>query len=432
VIRPIDPNDPNDPTGSADTLDRSRHRSRAAARVAAVPFTADRSASEADRALRRSLAALDDARRCAALWFAEILDRRLYRDLGHPTIEVYAHHALGFSANRTRQFIALARRLRRMPYLREAVARGRIGWTVAQEVGRIVTPASEAAWVERAAKVPRAKLRDEIAAARRASRQAAAQAAAQVASAVPQTQPALESSPVQERAAPAPAGDPPPGAGRSAPPAARAGATAAAVSPPTTPEPGLPPAAAITVTVRLEPLQYARFEALCEAAKKAGAVPATADRAEIVLAGLAALTENPQPVRRQRRRGAKAGAQAAPAGPAAQVVLRRCPRCGATDALTGLGEKRLDEATAAALHCDAVERDARGHNRSTIPPAVRRQVLDRDGHRCTTDGCTATRFLEVHHLVPRADGGSNRPENLVTLCHRCHRAAHEHRASGGG
>jgi hypothetical protein len=45
------------------------------------------------------------------------------------------------------------------------------------------------------------------------------------------------------------------------------------------------------VTLRLDAVQLARFEALLEAARKARVAPATADRAELVLAGLAALVE---------------------------------------------------------------------------------------------------------------------------------------------
>ncbi|MBO8443020.1 MAG: HNH endonuclease, partial [Spirochaetes bacterium] len=33
--------------------------------------------------------------------------------------------------------------------------------------------------------------------------------------------------------------------------------------------------------------------------------------------------------------------------------------------------------------------------------------------------------LEVHHIRQRKDGGSNSPDNLITLCHGCHRAWHE-------
>ena len=324
--------------------------------MTAVEYRPGASAAEADRSLRHSLAALDQARRCAALWFAEVMDRRLYRELGHPTVEVYAKQALGFSDNRTRQFIALAARMRRMPVLRRSVAAGRLGWTSAQEVSRVITPASETHWVERAEKLPRAALRREIAAAR--GRPPA---------------PQLELAP---QAVPQPPPEPPP----------------------------------TTVTLRFDALRYARFEALCEAAKKSGAVPAKASRDEMVLAGLAALTESAQPVRRQA---------------AAQVIVRRCPDCEAAFAVTSQGAKRLAPAAVRALDCDAIERDARGYNRATIPPAIRRQVLDRDGHRCATPGCTAARFLEVHHVVARKNGGSNRVENLTTLCHRCHRAAHE-------
>jgi 5-methylcytosine-specific restriction endonuclease McrA len=56
---------------------------------------------------------------------------------------------------------------------------------------------------------------------------------------------------------------------------------------------------------------------------------------------------------------------------------------------------------------------------------VRREVLARDRHRCRRKGCRHTRFLEVHHLVPRRQGGRNEPENLVTLCTGCHSLWHE-------
>jgi 5-methylcytosine-specific restriction endonuclease McrA len=64
-------------------------------------------------------------------------------------------------------------------------------------------------------------------------------------------------------------------------------------------------------------------------------------------------------------------------------------------------------------------------NTSTIPPATRRKVLARDRHRCQAPGCEHTKFLEVHHVESRADGGGNKPENLITLCSACHRLWHE-------
>ena len=45
-------------------------------------------------------------------------------------------------------------------------------------------------------------------------------------------------------------------------------------------------------------------------------------------------------------------------------------------------------------------------------------------------GCGQIRFLEVHHLVPRSEGGKNTMDNLVTLCSGCHRLLHERYLTG--
>lgn len=60
----------------------------------------------------------------------------------------------------------------------------------------------------------------------------------------------------------------------------------------------------------------------------------------------------------------------------------------------------------------------------TIPPALRRSVLRRDGRHCQVPGCRHGTFVDVHHIVPRADGGRNVAENLLTLCSAHHRAIH--------
>jgi HNH endonuclease len=62
--------------------------------------------------------------------------------------------------------------------------------------------------------------------------------------------------------------------------------------------------------------------------------------------------------------------------------------------------------------------------RQTIPPAVRRAVLQRDHHRCCVPGCKNATFLDLHHIQPRSQGGSNDPENLRTVCGAHHRAVH--------
>jgi len=64
--------------------------------------------------------------------------------------------------------------------------------------------------------------------------------------------------------------------------------------------------------------------------------------------------------------------------------------------------------------------------------ATRRRVLDRDGRTCrfcgTTDGEHREEHdtgLHVHHVVPRDDGGTDDPDNLLTVCIRCHRTLEE-------
>lgn len=57
-----------------------------------------------------------------------------------------------------------------------------------------------------------------------------------------------------------------------------------------------------------------------------------------------------------------------------------------------------------------------------IPNSTRRLVYKRDGYQCAM--CSDTRGLQIHHAVKRSLGGSDFPENLVTLCWKCHAVAH--------
>lgn len=61
---------------------------------------------------------------------------------------------------------------------------------------------------------------------------------------------------------------------------------------------------------------------------------------------------------------------------------------------------------------------------------VKRQVLARDDARCTQhnkDGtrCSQTRYLHLHHVVPKEFGGRDTAENLTLLCSFHHRQFHE-------
>ena len=91
---------------------------------------------------------------------------------------------------------------------------------------------------------------------------------------------------------------------------------------------------------------------------------------------------------------------------------------------TGRGPQTVSPAQLEAAECDAVVVKEGKRNRSTIPPRVRREVLTRARGRCQAPGCRNAHFQELHHIIPRAKGGTNDPANLVVLCSRCHALWH--------
>lgn len=56
---------------------------------------------------------------------------------------------------------------------------------------------------------------------------------------------------------------------------------------------------------------------------------------------------------------------------------------------------------------------------------VKAYVLSRDGYKCQCGqkGCTSK--LEVHHIKYRSQGGSDTPDNLITLCSKHHKSLHD-------
>ncbi|MCB9574732.1 MAG: HNH endonuclease [Kofleriaceae bacterium] len=60
----------------------------------------------------------------------------------------------------------------------------------------------------------------------------------------------------------------------------------------------------------------------------------------------------------------------------------------------------------------------------TIPAPVRAAVVARDHGRCRVPGCRAARWVEVHHVQPRAQGGRHTLANLISLCGGHHDAVH--------
>ena len=72
---------------------------------------------------------------------------------------------------------------------------------------------------------------------------------------------------------------------------------------------------------------------------------------------------------------------------------------------------------------------AQSNGRVKVAAKIRHEVMLRDGGRCTSisDGkrCESTRFIDLHHIVPVYEGGTNEVSNLTLLCSQCHRLHHE-------
>jgi hypothetical protein len=138
-----------------------------------------------------------------------------------------------------------------------------------------------------------------------------------------------------------------------------------------------------------------------------------------------------------------------------QVSLSVCPQCHrgaqmASGELVPVGDETVEMAQCdgqqlghvAAAANDTLESSGThvgaARAKQTIPPALRRTVLQGDRRRCRVPGCCNATFLDLHHIVPRAEGGRNDAANLLTLCGAHHRAAHrselviEGNAAGAG
>lgn len=118
-----------------------------------------------------------------------------------------------------------------------------------------------------------------------------------------------------------------------------------------------------------------------------------------------------------------------------QVALDVCEDCQRTRQHADSDVVEVSKHVSHMASCDA-QRLPRAHvgtdvdqspvrAKQDVSPAVRREVLRRDHHRCRAPGCTHATFVDVHHVRPRAEGGQHDASNLITLCGAHHRAIHE-------
>jgi hypothetical protein len=70
--------------------------------------------------------------------------------------------------------------------------------------------------------------------------------------------------------------------------------------------------------------------------------------------------------------------------------------------------------------------------RRSIPEAMRKKILLRDGYTCQAPGCGSKIFLSIHHLIPFAISGIHCIGSLMVLCSGCHALVHEGKLSVEG
>jgi len=60
-------------------------------------------------------------------------------------------------------------------------------------------------------------------------------------------------------------------------------------------------------------------------------------------------------------------------------------------------------------------------------PIIQNLCFERDSYTCALCTCRAS---ELHHIVPRSQGGHDTPHNLVSLCRIHHLVIHGERIAG--
>ena len=329
-------------------------------------FQPNADAKQAHSALKQSIKISDQAQHCAALWFGDIMHRELYRELGFSDMRTYAIEGLNFSPTKAGDFMTLAKRLEDLPVLKEELATGKLGYSVVREIIPVAAPNNEKHWAKAAKNKPRAKLRVDIKQAKEQAKQL------------------RKTNPDQGELIPRPEAKTP----------------AAVVNP--------------RITIEMTPTQYAHYEAQLKALGHRGS------KAEILLESIDALVETKT---NTCRRVFEEEQDCPP--PQTQIHIMTCPKCEEAAIATPQGEVILSPAEKEAATCDAMIHEPGKPNKSTIPPRTRREVLTRDRFKCRRKGCNHTRHLAIHHLKPRANGGTNDKDNLVTLCTKCHILWHE-------
>ncbi len=332
-----------------------------------LEFQPHQPAQKVDSHLKSALKIKDQAHQCSLQWFGEILNRKLYVQLGFSSINQYARQELGFGNSKIGDYIKLTRKLEKLPNLKDALSKGDLGYTKGRLLVDVADESTEKEWLKFGLENPRCMVEEEV----KRSKQEEKDAAARQPSFLPE---------VKRKT----------------------------------------PAAVVPVRVNLEmtPTQFARYEKAWEQIRKQG--NASSEKVEALLEIMESFLENDSQNVSPREK------DLSNSRPPAQIHIHHCPECESSTVPTSHGELEIGKVEFERYQCDCRTVTPEGRNTTSIPPAIRIKVLAKARHKCETPGCNHTRFLEIHHLVPRSKGGTNDPTNLSVLCSACHRRIHAH------
>jgi hypothetical protein len=127
-----------------------------------LPSYKQLSVAELHRRLEKEVQDYQRSEKLICFYLMQIKRRRGYKDFGFANVEDYALELFGFSPSKTRQLLALARKLLALPKVTEALARGAIGWTKASKVAMVATAKDEKEWVDKAVNLSTRQLERQI------------------------------------------------------------------------------------------------------------------------------------------------------------------------------------------------------------------------------------------------------------------------------
>ncbi len=100
---------------------------------------------------------------------------------------------------------------------------------------------------------------------------------------------------------------------------------------------------------------------------------------------------------------------------------RECPVCGKEFIAN------YDNRIYCGINCSSQSRLAKIGMTQKEWNNLREYIMERDNFTCQDCGKFGMlKGMAVHHIKPLYQGGDNNPDNLITLCNRCHRLKHKY------